>query len=96
MTNIILQKDLHDINGIISSKGDWCNATILITGCAGFLGFYFMQYFARYSSKLKLRKIIGLDNFILGKPSWLELLKKDFPDLIDYIILIFQKMTLMK
>ena len=83
MTNIILQKDLYDINDIISSKGDWCNATILITGCAGFLGFYFMQYLARYSSKLKLRKIIGLDNFILGKPSWLELLKKDFPELID-------------
>lgn len=83
MTNIILEKDLKDIDKLISSKGDWSNATILITGCAGFLGFYFMQYFARYGTKLNLKKIIGLDNFLLQKPKWLTILQKDFPELVD-------------
>ena len=45
MKNSILLEDLEDIHNIIKIKGDWKNATIIITGCAGFLGYYFIQYF---------------------------------------------------
>ena len=83
MTNNILEEDLKDIDEIISLKGDWSSATILITGCGGFLGFYFMQYFARYGARLNLKKIIGLDNFLLGKHEWLTMLQKNYPELID-------------
>lgn len=47
-------------------------AVILITGCAGSLGYYFMRFFDRYAGELGIIKVIALDNFILGKPAWIE------------------------
>ncbi len=81
--NSILEEDLASINKEINARGDWAGATILITGCAGFLGFYFMHYFARYGTVLGVKKVIGLDSFLLGKPSWLESLKREYPEFID-------------
>ena len=45
------------------------NSSILITGCAGFLGFYFVHFFYQFREKLHLKKIICLDNFMLGYPN---------------------------
>ena len=53
------------------------NSTILITGCAGFLGYYFMHYFKKYAQELGIKKIIGLDNFMINKPTWLEELSEN-------------------
>lgn len=52
-------------------------STILITGCGGFLGYYFMNFFAQKAGALGIKRLIGLDNFILGKPLWLEALECD-------------------
>lgn len=52
-------------------------ATILITGCGGFLGYYFMNFFQSKGEKLGVKKVIGLDNFMLGKPAWIEALEAD-------------------
>lgn len=82
MVNQIFEEDLHQINSIIKSRGDWREATIVITGCAGFLGYYFMNYFIRFGSDLGIKKIIGLDNFILGKPDWLKKLENNFSSLL--------------
>lgn len=46
--------------------------TVLLTGCAGFLGYYFTQLFLRYREELDIEEIIGLDNFQSGYPTWLE------------------------
>lgn len=54
------------------------NSTIVITGCAGFLGYCFMLYFSQYRQELGIRKVIGLDNFMLGRPKWLESLGEGF------------------
>jgi len=51
--------------------------TVLITGCAGFLGYYFMQFFAEFGKTLGVEKVIALDNFLLGKPGWIERLSKN-------------------
>lgn len=48
------------------------SGTVLITGCAGFLGYYFMNFFAEYGEELGIRKVIGLDNFMLGRPAWVD------------------------
>lgn len=48
------------------------DATLLITGCAGFLGFYIMSFFLQYADELKINKIIGIDNFKLGIPDWIN------------------------
>lgn len=48
------------------------DSTILITGSAGFIGFYLTKFFQRFRAKLQLKKIICLDNFMLGRPAWQE------------------------
>lgn len=53
------------------------DSTILITGCAGFLGYYFMQFLASQMDDLQIKKIIGLDNFMLGRPKWIDCLSED-------------------
>lgn len=52
-------------------------STILITGCAGFLGFYFVHFFYQFREKLNLKKVICLDNFMLGYPKWIDEIKED-------------------
>ena len=47
-------------------------AVILITGACGFLGYYFLNFFKETGNDLGIKKIIALDNFMLGKPAWLE------------------------
>lgn len=53
------------------------NATILITGCGGFLGYYYMRFFQRNAENLKIRKVIALDNFMLGYPKWVDDFKEN-------------------
>jgi len=60
-----------------SQKKYFEQSTVLITGCGGFLGFYFMKFFQKYSGDLKIKKIICLDNFILGKSKWLDDFEND-------------------
>lgn len=48
------------------------NSTILITGCAGFLGYYYLRFFEAHAEKLHIKKVIGLDNFELGMPGWIS------------------------
>lgn len=53
------------------------NSTILITGCAGFLGYYYLRFFQRYADELSIKRVIGLDNFMLGMPAWIEDIRAD-------------------
>lgn len=53
------------------------NSRIIMTGCAGFLGYYLMQWFISRLDDLEIDMIIGLDNFMLGKPKWIENASKD-------------------
>lgn len=83
MIKSIIDDDINQIHRVIKNKGIWNDATIVITGCAGFLGFYFMHYFAKKSHELGIRKIIGLDNFIILKPSWLLKLTSEYSSIIE-------------
>jgi len=83
MVNPILIEDLDRINGVVGHREKFDGATIVITGCAGFLGFYFLQYLVRFSGPLGIKKIIGLDTFILDKPKWIQGLAHEFPKTLD-------------
>ena len=48
------------------------NSTVLITGFAGSLGFMLCQFFKNYSEQLKIKKVYCVDNFIFGKPRWIN------------------------
>jgi UDP-glucuronate decarboxylase len=74
MNNHQLCEDIqHTYSGLSSAeKQALKNATILITGACGFLGYYFLHFFKQVGQDLGVKKIIGLDNFMLGKPAWIH------------------------
>ena len=47
----ILQNDIkHTLNGLSAEeRAKFSGSTVLITGCAGFLGYFMMQFFAAES-----------------------------------------------
>jgi UDP-glucuronate decarboxylase len=80
--NPIVEEDLQRIHQLVGVRDRWDGAVAVVTGCAGFLGFYVMQYLLRYAGELGIRKVIGLDTFLLGKPQWLTQLAEDFSSLL--------------
>lgn len=87
---MIKSDDLEYIYNNLSmeERNKFKDTTILITGCAGFIGYYLMNFLHDYREKLEIKKIIGLDNFMLGKPEWIEkLAQKDFVDLYEFDII---------
>ena len=75
----IVKQDMDRIyNGLSEEEraGFDCS-TILITGGAGFLGFYFIQFFTHYQKELNIKRIICLDNFQVGYPKWLKDLSEE-------------------
>ena len=79
--NKIRDEDLSHILAMLSpqEKSKLENATILITGCGGFLGYYFAHFFVRYADELKIAQIIALDNFLTGSKNWLFALANAHP-----------------
>jgi UDP-glucuronate decarboxylase len=74
----IFQTDLQYIFNKLgkSEKEKLKDSSILITGCGGFLGYYLMSFLSEYLDEIGIKKIIGIDNFKLGKPKWIEDLSK--------------------
>ncbi len=83
--NEIFNQDLENIYKSLSTaqKEKLKDSTILITGCAGFLGFYFCNFFVRYAKELGIKKVIGTDVFLLGTmPTWLKELDENFDNFL--------------
>jgi len=81
--NKVVEKDLLNIyNGINENeKNEFNDSIIVITGCGGFLGFYLTNFFVEYAKKLNIKRVIGIDNFKISKPEWIEKLKSN--DIFD-------------
>jgi len=79
----VVDADLALIHAVAAPMGRWQGATVVVTGCAGFLGFYFMQYLARYGAELGVKRVIGLDTFLLGKQPWVEELERSARGLVS-------------
>lgn len=76
--NSIIDEDLEIIYQRFDRQDFFKDSTILITGCAGFLGYYFLNFFVKYTETLQIKQIIGVDNFITGNPKWIgQLLKHE-------------------
>src|SRR5262249_43468126 len=80
MPNPIVIEDLELINRGLGLTDRFHGATVVVTGCGGFLGFYLLQYLLRFGSQLGLVRLIGLDSFLLGRLPWLDALLQEFPD----------------
>ncbi len=74
MKNRILDEDMTYILGKLSAeeKNKLKDAIILISGCGGFLGYYFMHFFAHFAEELQIKKVIALENFLTGTRDWLD------------------------
>lgn len=74
-----LEKDLQYTYSKLSKEEieKLSGSSVLITGCAGFLGFYFVHFLYYFREKLNLKKVICLDNFMLGYPKWLDAISED-------------------
>jgi UDP-glucuronate decarboxylase len=84
MKNPVVTEDLERIHlGLGGKCVKFNGSTVLVTGCAGFLGFYLMQYLVRYADENGIRKVIGLDTFLLGRPMWLSTLAAEFPKILE-------------
>jgi UDP-glucuronate decarboxylase len=80
-TNAIIAEDCAAIAAALRNPGFFREARVLVTGCAGFLGYTFMQFFARHARELGIAQITGLDNFMLGASTWLDDLARNEPRL---------------
>ncbi len=74
----MLKNDLEYIFDNFAERDRLCDANILVTGCSGFIGYYLMHFFARYSSNLKIKSVTGIDNFMHGKPEWIVKLSEEY------------------
>ena len=74
-----LQKDLnYTYEKLSDDEGEKLSeSTILITGSAGFIGFYLVHFLYAFRDKLRLKKVICLDNFMLGEPGWQKEIAED-------------------
>ncbi len=76
--NSILKEDLENIyKNIEQESKKFENSNIFITGCCGFLGYYFLNFFNFYKEQLGINSIVAVDNFQVGKPHWLQEILKD-------------------
>jgi len=87
--NSILKEDLEYIYKNIKAEADkFRDSNIFITGCCGFLGYYFLNFFNSYKEILGINSIVAVDNFQVGKPHWLEeILKEGKIDLEEFDII---------
>lgn len=69
MNNRILKADIkYTFEGLSQiERKNFENAVILITGCGGFLGQYYLSFFEELGDLLGIQKVIGIDTFLLGK-----------------------------
>jgi UDP-glucuronate decarboxylase len=79
MKQNVLENDFnHTLNGLSPQERQKLQgSTLLITGCAGFLGYYYMHFLDAKAEALGIRRVIALDNFMLGYPEWIRLLQKN-------------------
>lgn len=78
--NPIAEDDLEYIYTHFSERSRLQGASVVVTGCGGFLGFYLLHFLVGYADRLGIRRVIGLDTFKLIKPRWIEELSARFQD----------------
>ena len=83
--NPILREDLQYIYDEFTEKQALTDSVILISGCSGFLGFELLNFLMTYLQDIGIRKVIGLDNFMVGKPAWIERLGKKYKSSLNIL-----------
>lgn len=78
MSSILTEDVQHTFSKLTQDeRNKLANSIVLLTGCCGFLGYYFLHFFQEYAQKLGIKKVIGLDNCMHGVPLWIEDFQQD-------------------
>ena len=82
-----ITKDLSNICEKLGKKNEKLNlSTVLITGGAGFLGYYLCYYFMFLRAEHQISvSVILTDNFMRGKPDWVNELEIEFADFFHVV-----------
>jgi UDP-glucuronate decarboxylase len=74
MRDRILSEDLKQIANRLTKqeRASLRGRSVLITGFAGSLGFMLMQFLAHYGQELGVKRVYALDNYVFGKPEWIN------------------------
>lgn len=93
MNNILESDLLYTYSNLTEIEiGKLKNSTILVTGCGGFLGQYHLSFLEYFFDKLSIKKVIGIDTFLLGKSSLIKKLEHDPRfDIIEMDVIDFSK-----
>jgi len=83
MIKDVISTDLDYIVSQLGNTDKFKNGSVLITGCAGFLGFYITQTLVKNAAALGIKSVIGLDIFLHGHPEWLEELTQLHGDILS-------------
>jgi len=68
----MLKEDMSYIADKLKCLDAFDGSSIVITGCAGFLGRYFLEFFSSIANEVNIKEVICLDNFLVGKPGWIN------------------------
>lgn len=76
--NQIVKEDLEYIyKNVGGNLKKFNGSNIFITGCCGFLGYYFLHFFNKYKEQLGIKSVVAVDNFQSGHPEWIEELSNE-------------------
>ena len=70
----IIKEDLERIYNSLTEteKEILIDKKVLITGFAGSLGYMLCKFFCEYGKKLEIKKVYCIDNYVFGKPNWVN------------------------
>jgi UDP-glucuronate decarboxylase len=79
-TNPVVAEDMRHLRAQLPEAGRLEGATVLITGAAGFLGYYISHFLCHLTDEgVRPKAVVLLDKFVLGRPSWIDHLAAAYP-----------------
>jgi UDP-glucuronate decarboxylase len=79
-TNPVVADDMRRLRAQLPEAARFEGATILVTGAAGFLGYYISHFLCHLADTgVRPKSILLLDKFVLGRPGWIDQLAAAYP-----------------